>query len=128
LLSFPEQQSFSQPAAHFSPQLAEAFSIIFAQAFPSLPLQQEAASFAEQQEATSLPSFELDFACMQACLCSAELDVAAESALSQQAHLVSEDFSGVVDWAGADVCAQEAVASAKMRAISLYFMIVPLRV
>jgi len=64
-LSFPEQQSFPQSSEHLSPQGAEA-SFIFAQASSSLPLQREAASFAEQHEAISLLSFELDLLCMQA--------------------------------------------------------------
>jgi hypothetical protein len=122
-LSFPEQPSFPQSSEHLSPQVAEA-SFIFAQASPSLPLQQEAASFAEQHEATSLLSFELDLLCMQACLCSVEVeaDVESEEVLSQQAHFVLVILSEDEDCAGADVCAQVVVARVRIRAITLYFM------
>lgn len=120
-LSFPEQQSFPQPSEHLSPPVAES-SFIFAQASPFLPLQQEAASFAEQHEATSLLSFELYLVCIQACLCSVEADVESEEVLSQQAHFVLVVLSEGEDCAGAVVCAQVVIARVRIRAISLYFM------
>jgi hypothetical protein len=110
---FSVQQSFAPAAAeHFSPQQPAEASIL-AQLLPSFPL---------QHEAISLLSFELDFACMQACSCPVEADVELEAALLQQAHIVLLALSDGAGCAGVDVCAQVVVARMRMKAISLYFM------
>jgi hypothetical protein len=128
LVAFPAQQSLWSeqpfvPAAveHFSSQ-HPAEAAVFAQLLPSFPLQQEASSFPEQQEATSVPSFEPDFACMQASMCLWDAAVVPVVALSQHEHFVSEDALSGDDGAGVAVCAQEAIARIRTKAINLNFM------
>jgi hypothetical protein len=116
------QQSFADK--QLSPQQpAEALSV-FAQALPSFPLQQEAASLPEQQEAAPLASLELARACMQCCACSLEAVLVLDAILSQQEPLVSA--VGAVFSAGGCwefvVCAHVEIVTAKTKAISLHFI------
>lgn len=116
-----EQQSFAPSAEQWFPQ-HPAEAVIFAQLLPSFPVQQVALSFPEQQGATSLPSFEPDFACMQASMCFLDAAVVPVVALSQHEHFVSGEALSGDDGAGVAVCAQEAVARIRTKAINLNFM------